>query len=234
VLKGYRAHLAKTKDPKAKPRKAPAITPDDIRAMFARFGRDTAGGCRDVLLLLLSFAVAARCSELVALNIGDVELVAGKGMLVTMYRGKVRKLQVVPVKYASGPGLCPVRAFEAWTARLAACGRAGQGAPLFVRVDRHGNIGPEMTRDGKPIGDPAGRITPQAVNDVVGRKALAAALPGRTSHGLRRGFVTAAYEAGADRVEIADAGGWERDSRVMLGYIQESETWEKHPLDGVL
>jgi hypothetical protein len=43
-------------------------------------------GARDRAMLLLAFAAALRRSELVALNIGDVESVAGRALLLTIGR----------------------------------------------------------------------------------------------------------------------------------------------------
>lgn len=233
-LKGYRAHLAKTKDPKARPRKATPASPDAYRAMFAKMDRSTPAGCRDAALLLLGFVTAARVNELAELDIGDVEFVDGKGMLVDLYRSKTRTTQTLAVKYAKDPGLCPVRAVRAWVTMLTARG-LDQARPLFTRIDQHGHFGFEPHYAGPTGGDPSGRMTAQAIGQVTGRKALAAALGGRwTGHSGRRGFVTAAYGAGADPVDIADGGGWARGSKVMLGYIQEAGQWDKNPLDGVL
>lgn len=50
-----------------------------------------------------------------------------------------------------------------------------------------------MTRNGSPIGDPAGRMTAEAAAEVIERLADAADLTGAGSgHLLRRGFTTAA------------------------------------------
>lgn len=234
VLKGYRAHLAKTKNPKAKTRKATDLSPDAIRAMFTKIDRTAPAGCRDVALLLTGFVTAGRVSELAALDISDIEFVDGKGMLVDLYRGKTRTGQDLPVKYATDPELCPVRAVRAWMNMMAARGLAA--GPLFVRIDQHGHLGTEAGYAGPVASDSTGRMTSQAISQVVGRKALAAALGGRwTGHSVRRGFATAAYGAGADPIDIADGGGWTRGSKVMLGYIQEATQWDRrHPLDGVL
>lgn len=233
VLKGYRAHLAKTKDPKAKVRRASALTPGRLRAMLAPLDRATLSGCRDAALLFLSLFTAARVSELAAMDISDVELVQDKGLLITVYRGKVRKMQECPVEYASDPEVCPVRAVLAWITMLANHGRCG--GPLFVRVDQHGNLNVPLIRNGVPIGDSAGRMTAEAIGEVVSRKGRHAALPGRwTGHSGRRGYVTTAYENGADRISIARGGGWDDNSRVVTGYIEDTEKWDKNPLRGVL
>ena len=121
--------------------KAPALTAD-VRAMVATLP-DTLLGLRDRALLLLGFAGAFRRSELVGLDVGDLE--AGRaGLAVTLRRSKTdqegagRKLGV---PYGAHPDTCPVRAVQEWldasrTARGPALpqrqpARAGAaGAPL--------------------------------------------------------------------------------------------------------
>lgn len=233
VLRGYRAHLAETKDPKARPRRATALTRDPLQAILTPLDRATPGGCRDAALILLSVWTAARISELAAVDIGDVEPVDGKGMHVTLYRGKVRKMQVCSVEHAADPALCAVKAVQAWIVMLASRGHIT--GPLFVHVDRHGNTGVQQTRNGKPIGDPSGRVTPEAIADVITRGGRRVALPGRwTGHSGRRGFATAAAQNGAGQRDIARGGAWDDNSRIVASYIDDAQEWESHPLRGAL
>ena len=94
--------------------KAPVLTAD-VRAMVASLP-DTLLGLRDRALLLLGFAGAFRRSELVGLDVGDLE--AGRaGLVVTLRRSKTdqegagRKLGV---PYGAHPDTCPVRAVQEW------------------------------------------------------------------------------------------------------------------------
>ncbi|MGI5397760.1 hypothetical protein [Streptomyces sp. CA-251251] len=91
---------------------------------------------------------------------------------MTLYRKKVRKHTPNPVLYGSDGATCPVRALCAYLSTLASAGRID--GPLFVRVDRWGRIAPPMTRHGRVIGHPAGRMTAEAVAEVVERLAIAA------------------------------------------------------------
>jgi integrase len=232
ALKGYRQHLAKTKSPKAKPRKATAADQDVLAAMLSKLDIRAPAGKRDAALILLGFAVAGRRSELAALDISDVQEVP-EGMIVTVYRVKTGDVQEVAVPYAENTDLCPVIAVTRWLNCLDAEGRTE--GPLFVRIDQHGNIGNKVRRGGRSIGDASGRMTPQAVGQVVGRKAREAALGGRFSgHSLRRGFATAAYRAGASKLRIARQGGWDDDSAVLDGYIEDADRWTDNALKGVL
>jgi integrase len=232
VVKGYKAHLAKTKDVKAKPRSAKAADLEALEAMLSRLDLTLPSGRRDAALIMLGFAVAARRSELAALDISDVTETS-KGILVSVYRIKTGNLQDVAVPYGENPQLCAVVAVTRWISTLADCGRTS--GPLFVRINQHQQIGAQVMRNGKPIGDPSGRMTAQAVGQVVGRKARAAALAGKyTGHSLRRGLATEARKAGHDQIRIARQGGWDDNSQVLARYIEDADRWTDNALKGVL
>ncbi|MFI1294390.1 tyrosine-type recombinase/integrase [Streptomyces sp. NPDC020792] len=230
VLAGYRERLALTRDPVARPRRAAPATPDALRAMLAALDRTTLAGKRDAALLL-GYACAARVSELAALDRADV-VETEDGLVVSVYRRKLKRHDEVAVPYGANPATCPVRAARALLAALDTEGRIA--GPLFVRIDRHRRIVPPMTRHGRPIGDPAGRITPTAAAAVVTRAAQAAGFEGKwTGHSLRRGFATAARRAGHTLERIGRHGGWADGSRALLGYLEEGDRWERNPVAGL-
>ncbi|GAA3087379.1 site-specific integrase [Streptosporangium carneum] len=231
VLSGYRERLALTHDPAAQTRKADPAVPGALRAMLATLDRATLAGMRDAALLLLGYACAARVSELVALDISNVTETPD-GLLVTIYRRKIKAFTEVAVPYGSNPATCPVRTVRALITAMASQGRTT--GPLLVRIDRHGRIAPPMMRKGLPIGDPLGRMTSEAAADVVTRIAEAAGLDGRwTGHSLRRGFATAARRAGANLERIGRHGGWADGSRALLGYLEEGDRWTDNPVTGL-
>ncbi|MER7210566.1 hypothetical protein ABT340_26190 [Streptosporangium sp. NPDC000239] len=84
--------------------------------------------------MLLGYATAARSSELAALNIGDVAETA-EGLVVTVYRRKIKKYIETAVPYGSNPATCPVRATRTLVTALAEHDRTT--GPLLVRIDRH-------------------------------------------------------------------------------------------------
>ena len=230
ILRGYRDRLARAKDPAAKTRKAQPAVPTALRAMLDTLDRDTLMGKRDAALLLLGFATAARVSELVALDLGDVPE-TDNGIEASVYRRKVKSFSDTAVPFGSNPSTCPVRAVRALREALAEADRTE--GPLFVRVDRHGRIAPPMHRHGVLIGDNSGRLTAQAAAQVVERAAEAAGLEGQWSgHSLRRGFATAARRAGHDLVRIGRHGGWVDGSKALLGYFEDSDKWEDNPVAG--
>ncbi|MER5323700.1 site-specific integrase [Streptosporangium roseum] len=231
VLSGYRAQLSRNHNPAAQTRKAAPAEPDALRAMLATVDRTTLAGMRDAALLLLGYACAARVSELVALDISNVTETSD-GLLVTIYRRKIKTFTEVAVPYGRVPATCPVRAVRALLAAMADAERTR--GPLLVRIDRHGRIAPPMMRKGLPIGDPEGRMTSGAAADVVTRIAKAAGLEGRWSgHSLRRGFATAARRAGASLERIGRHGGWKDGSTALLGYLEEGDRWTDNPVSGL-
>ncbi|MER5917276.1 tyrosine-type recombinase/integrase [Streptomyces sp. NPDC001982] len=238
ALAGYRAALSESDDDaarrRAQPNRVNAAVPATLRRFVAALDRTTLKGKRDAALLLLGHAIAARASELVALNVGSVTVDPdGRGIAVAVYRKKVKRWTHPKVMYGSNPATCPVRAVLALLEALGAEGRTD--GPLFVRLDRHGHLAPPMTRHGRPIGDPEGRMTTQAAADVIENTAAAAGAEGRyRGHSLRRGFVTAARNAGADMVDIGRHGGWADGSKALLAYVEEDDGWgENNPLIGI-
>ncbi|MFC9949973.1 tyrosine-type recombinase/integrase [Streptomyces prasinus] len=231
VLNAYKDRLAQEKAAAAQPKQATAALPAQIRAMLTGVDRAALAGQRNAALVLLGFATAARVSELVALDLAAV-VETEHGYDVTVYRKKVRKHTTNAILYGTDPATCPVRALRAYRAALADAGRTE--GPLFVRVDRWGRLAPPLTRNGLPIGDPAGRMTAEAAAEVIERLADAAGLSGDWSgHSLRRGFATAARAAGHDPLEIARAGGWADGSRVLARYMDDVDRVKNSPLVGI-
>lgn len=239
VVKGYAERLATSKHPKARKRKASAASRATLEAMIAPLDLATPAGLRDKAILLTGFVAAARRSELALLNIEDVTDhddgvdAEEEGLSIELYRKKTRRWQDVPIAYGSDPGLCPVVALREWIECLALHGRTT--GPLFVRIDRHGNIGPAMTREGQPIGDPDGRLTGQSIGDIVTKLARAVGLKGRwTGHSVRRGYATSARRAGATREVIESGGDWKAGSPTVAGYIEQVDAREGNPMKRVL
>lgn len=243
VLKGHEAERKKSKDPRRKPRRAAAATPPVLRKMVAVTDTTTAIGCRDVAALLLGFAIAARRSELRLLDWADVQEVE-EGLAVEVWRPKVNHEGPLGVPYGSNPATCPVRAVRTWRQYLLDHRRQAVG-PVFLRIDRHGHIAHPMHRNGQEIGDPTGRITGEGISDAVNRAAARADLaapsellpnlpPRWSGHSLRRGFATAAKQAGTDLIETGRHGGWADRSKSLASYFEEAGIWdETNPLYGI-
>jgi integrase len=165
--------------------KEPVLTAD-LTAMAAKIPAQRLKGIRDRAMILMGFAGAFRRSELVALNVEDVEF-REDGLKVTIRKSKTDQEgagQVVGI--AHGSKLCPVRALREW---LAAANIAA--GPIFRTVTRHNRV--EETRLD-------GRVVALAVKEY----AKAAGLdPSKyAGHSLRAGLVTSAYIAGVQETII--------------------------------
>ena len=190
-------------------RKVPA-TADRVTAM-ASHSPDSVKGLRDRALLLFGFASAMRRSELVALDLSDLEE-ADRGLLVTVRRSKADQegmghRRAIP--FGRSAETCPVEAHCAW---VAAAGLTS--GPVFRRVDRHGNIGESLSARA-------------VANLVKGYASRAGFYPSEFGgHSLRAGFVTSAAERGAnaDRIVDQSVGG----SSPLLGSTSDNSIYVKY------
>lgn len=210
-------------------RQAKAATVDHLRAMVGALDLSSLSGLRDRAVLLLGFSAALRRSEAAALDWTDIEQVS-EGLEVRVHRTKTHKTSTVAVPFGTTPETCPVRSILSWRDAAIDAGADPDGS-VFVRIDRHGNLG--RAANGK--GSPDGRMTAQALGTVVKRAAERAGLDSEdfAGHSLRRGFVTEARRAGADELRIARTGGWADGSRQVHRYTEDVDRWTDHPLRGV-
>ena len=215
-------------------RQAAAAVPEILRRMLAaRPAPPSPLGLRDRALLLLGFAAALRRSELVALDLGDVVPVAGRGLRVLVRRSKTDQRgagQEVAIRANHAePALCPVLALEAWLvvrregADLNGLSPdAAADAPLFVGMSKAGRLSPAGLSD-------------RAVSRLVGQAARDAGLerPERFSgHSLRAGFATAAGEAGVDLAHLMRQTR-HRSADVALAYLRPADLWRNNPTQAV-
>jgi site-specific recombinase XerD len=219
AAKGVRATMAgiRREVGVAPRRKAPA-TVERLAAMAAHADRSTLKGKRDRALLLLGFASALRRSELVALDVADLEETE-RGLLVTVRRSKgdqEGRGHTRAVLFGQRPETCPVRALRDW---LEAAGIA-EGA-VFRSVSRHGALG--------------ARLTGHAVGRLVKGYATRAGLDAHDfgGHSLRAGFVTSAAERGARAERIADHTG-HRSLAMVRVYTRRSDAFADHAGEGLL
>lgn len=175
------------------PRQAEAVSVELLRYVCPRLP-DTLRGTRDRAILLVGFAGGMRESELVGLDVDDVEL-RDWGMIIRIKAGKTH-LEPRRFPVARGrPSMCPVLALEAWLARS----RIQEGA-IFRHVDNGGKL--------------RGRSSPPTVSRVVKAAATSGGLNPKhySGHSLRSGFVTACAIAGRpDGVVQATTGHKDRN-----------------------
>ena len=195
------------------PAQKAALTIEELRLLMATTSPLTASGSRDRAVLLLGFAGGFRRSELVALDIDDIDEVA-QGLRVRIRRGKTDQEgdgRELGIPWGERTGTCPVRAYQSWRAT----GRIASGA-LFRPVDRHDRVG-------------GNRLTDRAVARIIQRAAQRAGLdPHRyAGHSLRAGLATAAAAAGApERAIMAQTG--HRSVTTLRGYIRRGTLFEEN------
>jgi site-specific recombinase XerD len=188
-------------------KKQPLLT-EDVKRLLTVLP-DSLAGARDRALLLLGFAGAFRRSELVALDVADIERVPDRGALVTIRRSKTDQEgqgERIPLHTGADPATCPVRALATWLEMSGI-----EAGPIFRPIDRHRRLGDN-------------RLTAQSVALIVKRTAEAAGLdPARLAgHSLRAGFATAAAIAGAELHAIMRQTR-HRSATVAAGYVRDAD-----------
>lgn len=200
----------------AAPTRVTPATADRIMVMAPRpDGGLTA--VRDRALLLLGFAGALRRSELVALDIADIEEVP-EGLRVTVRRGKTdQEGRGAIIAIVRGEVACPVAALRAW---LQAAGIT-EGS-LFRPIRRGGHV-------------QAQRLTDRSVANIVKAHAERVGLDSAlfSGHSLRAGFLTSAAKHGASLFKMM-ATSRHRSTDTLAGYVRDQELFKDHAGSGLL
>lgn len=197
-------------------RKAPA-TGRALHSMLKRIDLSTLRGLRDRALLLIGFAAALRRSELVALEVNDLERTP-EGLLVHIRRSKTDQGgQGHVIAVPAGSKLRPVQAVDEW---IAAAGLTG--GPLFRQIRKGGRLQERA-------------LTDHSVALIIKRRAKAARLDPDlfSGHSLRAGMVTSALEAGADLLKVM-AVTRHTSVQTLQGYDRRAQAFKNHALKGVL
>ncbi len=163
---------------------------------------------RDWALIAFGMALAARRSELVALDVADL-VWDEQGLRVTIRRSKTDQEGAgAVVAVPEGRRLTPLLHLRAWL-EAAGITEGPVFRPLCKGGGQPGSSGParQRGRGGPWVRD--ARLSGHAVARIVQARALAAGLdPTRfAGHSLRAGFVTAAARAGADLWKSSRSAG---------------------------
>jgi site-specific recombinase XerD len=197
-------------------KKAPAEI-DVIRKMMATQDEETLLGIRNRALLIIGFSGAFRRSELVAINIEDIEFTRD-GVKIFIPKSKTDQEgegYKIGLPYGSNPATCPVRSLQDWLHASDI-----NSGPLFRRIDRHSKI--------------HGRLTVQSVRLVVRNAADKAGFdPNQfAGHSLRSGFITTSYLAGKTERAIMKQSRHE-SIKVMRSYIREADIFQDYAASGI-
>ena len=172
---------------------------------------------RDRAVIAFGMALAARRSELVALDVTDLAW-EEKGLRVTIRRSKTdQEGEGATVAVPEGRRLTPLAHLRAW---LEAAG-ISEG-PVFRPLWKGGRVRPA-------------RLSDHAVARIVQARAAAAGLdPARyAGHSLRAGFVTEAARNGADIWKIQQVSR-HKSMQVLAGYVRDARLFEDHAGEGFL
>jgi integrase len=155
-----------------------ALLTDDLRRLVNLLDQSPVG-LRDRALLLLGFAGACRRSELVGLDVEDLDFTP-RGIRVRLRRSKTDQEaegRSMGIPYGVSAETCPVRAVERWLAHVRTVLPGYARGPLFVRLDAGGRLR-------------LARLSDRGVARVVQRWAERAGLdPARfAGHSLRAGW----------------------------------------------
>jgi integrase len=188
-----------------------AVSVDDIRAICQAIP-PTLRGKRDRALILLGFAGAFRRSELVSIDLDQLEFVRD-GVIVRLARSKTDQEgrgRLIAIAYGHRAATCPVRALKTWIAAAPL-----EDGPLFRPVE-----------GGVAL---AGRYYAEGVANAVKRWARKAGLdPERfAGHSLRSGHVTEAAANGAQDRDIMATTGHRR-VETMMGYLRRGQLFRNN------
>jgi site-specific recombinase XerD len=199
----------------ARNKKTPAVSAK-MQSMVATAPEGLAG-LRDRALLLVGFAGAFRRSELVALDVADIEETE-TGLLVTIRGSKTdQEREGVTIAIARGDIACPVKALREW---LDAAGI--ESGPLFRPINKVGTVA-------------ATRLTCRSVANFVKAYAGRAGFDASTfsGHSLRSGFLTSAASKGASIFKMMDVSR-HKSVDTLRGYVRDAELFKDHAGAGLL
>lgn len=211
TIKGIKRTLG-TAQAEAKP-----LLREDLFAVLDRTGDDIKS-IRDRALLLIGFAGGFRRSELVGLDVEDIEHVR-QGTIVRLRRSKTdqegagRKIGIP----FGRTRWCPVTALDQWLSRADV-----DTGPIFLGVNRHGHISKQ-------------RLSGEAVSLVVKERLAAAGIDpsGYSGHSVRAGFATSAAIAGASVWKIRAQTGHASDA-MLARYIRDGDMFTNNATAAVL
>ncbi|MBA2683891.1 MAG: site-specific integrase, partial [Gemmatimonadaceae bacterium] len=199
------------------PEQKSAVVVEELATLVGVLGGSLAE-LRDRSLLTMGFFGAFRRSELVALNVADLER-SRDGLTVKVRRSKGDQEGEGAVKgipYASNAALCPVRALEAWLAAAAIT-----EGPLFRCVDRHGRVH-------------AKALEGRSVARIVQRTATLAGVDSANlaGHSLRAGFATSAARKGKS-LDAIMRQTLHKSPQVARSYIRHAQVFDDNAATGI-
>jgi integrase len=187
-------------------KQAKPVLKEELFALLDAMG-DSLKDFRDRALLLLGFAGGFRRSELVGLDVSDIEMVR-QGIIITLRHSKTDQEgagRKIGIPYGRTQH-CPVAAVTAWLSRS----NITRG-PVFCPVTRYDHL--------QPV-----RLSGDAVSEVIRERLAAIGIDpeGYSGHSLRAGFATSAVQAGVSTLKIRAQTGHASDA-MLSRYVRDGE-----------
>ena len=179
---------------------------------------DSTLGKRDRALLLVGFTGALRRSELIGLDVQDLENLR-EGLIVHIRRSKTDQEgegRKIGIPAGNDPGTCPIRAVEAWLSAA----RIESGA-VFRVMNRHGQVLPKRLS-----GEGVALIVKRYVEKLGYDPAVF------SGHSLRAGLATSAAAAGHGERAIMNQTG-HRSVITVRRYIRDGNLFRENAAAGL-
>ena len=165
----------------------------ELSALIANCQKDD--NPKDAAMIGLLYGAGLRRAEVIGLDLANYDQESGK-LIITGKRNKQRTAYVT-----NGAR----HALEDWLAI-----RGQEAGPLFCEVSKNGDLLLEAkqitTKKGKVM-NKGGRMTSQAIYNMLKRRGAAAGVSKFSPHDLRRTFVSDLLDAGADIATVAKMAG---------------------------
>jgi integrase len=199
-------------------REKTALTMDLLREVLATLDSSSIKGKRDRAILLLTFSIAGRRSEIAALDLADLRF-ERSGLVITIQRSKTDQEGAgceIGVPFVPDASLCVVRAVKAW---IEASGIT-EGA-LFRTINGGGKLTANRIN---------GRDVARLVQRVTGKAGIAGDF---AAHSLRAGFITTAANApGVREVDIQRVSR-HRSEKILRRYVRKANVFTDAPLSAM-
>lgn len=182
-------------------KQAPAMTVLDLKGVCCKFGENLKD-CRDKALLSVTFFGAFRRSEVVSLDVENIEFTE-KGMVVFLLQSKTSdKKQNIYISFAKDKDICPVKSLKEWIEKA----EIKEGA-VFRSLLKGNKV--------------SNRLSGHAVSEIIklhfGNE--------YSGHSARRGLVTASAEKGTP-IHVIKKHSRHKSADMVLRYIDESRGFE--------
>ena len=182
-------------------KQAPAMTVLDLKGVCCKFGKNLKD-YRDKALLAVTFFGAFRRSEVVSLDVENIEFTE-KGMVIFLLQSKTSdKKQNIYISFAKDKDICPVSSLKEWIEKA----EIKEGA-VFRSLLKGNKI--------------SNRLSGHAVSEIIklhfGNE--------YSGHSARRGLVTASAEKGTP-IHVIKKHSRHKSADMVLRYIDDSRGFD--------